>query len=484
MKGALAAIVLALAGAAAAPADDFYVDPVLGSPAGDGSAANPWRTLQEVVEAGLIETRDWESHPYVPGLGFVIVNPGAPVGAGDTIWLRTGYHGELFLRGAYNAAPITIAAEPGHAPRLSSVLLQATQNWIVRGLSVSPAHAAPPLGPGTIVEVESHDWWGPSWDDTIEDCEIFTVADASAWGADEWVNDASSGVGVGGDRITIRDNRIRNVRFGIGVGGADARVAWNLVDGFSADGLRGLGDGDVFEYNRVQNAYVGGALDGNHDDGFQSWSVGPGGVGTGEVRGVVLRGNVIINHLDPGHPLRSTLQGIGCFDGLFVDWVVEDNVVITDHWHGISLYGARDSRIVNNTVIDLNGTNPGPPWIMVNDHDDGTPSQNVVVRNNLATDYSLTGIAIVADHNLEVQDPAALFVAPPFDVHLVPGTPAVDAGSPLLAPPWDAERVPRPQGPAPDLGALERCPACLFTDGFERGDASSWSLASPGPHRP
>jgi len=130
--------VLALAGAAAAPADDFYVDPVLGSPAGDGSAANPWRTLQEVVEAGLIETRDWESHPYVPGLGFVIVNPGAPVGAGDTIWLRTGYHGELFLRGAYNAAPITIAAEPGHAPRLSSVLLQATQNWIVRGLSVSP----------------------------------------------------------------------------------------------------------------------------------------------------------------------------------------------------------------------------------------------------------------------------------------------------------------------------------------------------------
>jgi hypothetical protein len=477
MKLALAAVVLALASPALASAGDFYVDPVNGSPAGDGSPGNPWRTLQEVVEADLIETRDWETHPYVPGLGFVVVNAGAPVRAGDTLWLRTGYHGELFLRGAYNAAPITLAAEPGHAPRLSSLRLQATQNWIVRGVSVSPSHAAPPLGPGTIVEVESHDWFGPSWDDTIEDCEIFTVADASGWSADDWVDAASSGVGVGGDRITIRDNRIRNVRFGISVGGAEARVAYNLVDGFSADGLRGLGNGDVFEYNRVQNAYVDDPPDGNHDDGFQSWSVGPGGVGTGEVRDVVLRGNVIVNHLDPGHPLRATLQGIGCFDGMFVNWLVEDNVVITDHWHGISLYGAIDSRIVNNTVIDLNETTPGPPWIMVNDHDDGTPSRNVVVRNNLATDYSLTGIGIVADHNLEVEDPAAYFVAPPFDVHLLTGAPAVDAGSPLLAPAWDADRVPRPQGAAHDLGSYERCPACIFTDGFERGDDDAWSAS-------
>ena len=68
--------------------------------------------------------------------------------------------------------------------------------------------------------------------------------------------------------------------------------------------------------------------------------MGPGGVGTGEVRDVVLRGNVIINNLNPDHPLHATLQGIGCFDGLFVNWVVENNVVITDHWHGISLYGA------------------------------------------------------------------------------------------------------------------------------------------------
>ena len=463
--------------AAPALAADFYVDPVIGSPTGDGSAALPWRTLQEVVDGGLIETRHWESLPYQPGLDLVVVNPGAPVRAGDTIWLRSGYHGELFVRGAYNAAPITLAAAPGHVPQLSRVQLSAAQNWIVRGVAISPSFAPGPLSQGTIVFVENHGWHGPSWDVEIADCDVFTVADASAWGESEWVSVASSAFRIDGDRVTVRGNRIRNVRFGISVSGADARIVFNVVDGFSADGLRGLGDGGWFEYNVVKNALVGAPADGNHDDGFQSWSVGPGGVGTGEVRDVVLRGNVILNNENPAHPLHATLQGIGCFDGLFVDWVVENNVVVTDHWHGISLYGAIGGRIVNNTVLDLNGVSPGPPWIMLNSSN-GTPSQNVLVRNNLATDYALAGTGIVADHNLEITDAATLFVAPPFDVHLRAGSPAIDAGSATSAPPLDAARIPRPQGVGFDLGAFERCPGCLFRDDFERGDTRDWSASS------
>ena len=38
--------------------------------------------------------------------------------------------------------------------------------------------------------------------------------------------------------------------------------------------------------------------------------------------------------------------------GQDVDWVVENNVVITDHWHGISLYGADNARL------------PAPPLLM------------------------------------------------------------------------------------------------------------------------
>ena len=151
----LAASATALsAGAGAAAATDFYVDPVLGSAAGDGSAANPWRTIQQVIEDDLIETRIWASLPYQPGAGFVTVNPGAPVKSGDTLWLRTGDHGAIFLQGAYNAAPITIAAVPGQHARVTRVTLSAVQNWIVRGLDVSPSHADPPLSPGTMIDVD------------------------------------------------------------------------------------------------------------------------------------------------------------------------------------------------------------------------------------------------------------------------------------------------------------------------------------------
>lgn len=472
---------LMLALPTAAGAADFYVDPVLGSPTGDGSAANPWWTIEQVIEGDLIETRHWESLPYEPGLGFVVVNPGAPVKAGDTLWLRTGDHGEIFIRGAYNELPITVAAQPGHLPRLTRVVLSAAQHWVLRGLAVSPSHAVPPLAPTTMIDIENHGYHGPSWDIRIESCELYSVDDASGWTASQWVSAASSGIGVDGDRVTILSNHLRNVRFGISVSGEDARIAFNRIDGFSADGLRGLGHGGVFEYNLVQNSYVGDPPDGNHDDGFQSWSLGPGGVGTGEVRDVVLRGNVIINSTAVGGPppaLRTSLQAIGCFDGMFVNWTVENNVVIADHWHGISLYGAVDSRIVNNTVIDAVTGSPGPPWIMTNSND-GTPSQNVVVRNNLAADYSLAGNGIVADHNLEFTNAAALFVAPPYDLRLLAGSAGENAGSGMLAPGRDVLRVPRPQAGIWDLGAFERCPLCIFLADFERGDATDWDFASP-----
>lgn len=456
------------------PAADFYVDPVLGSDGGDGSLASPWRTIERVIASGKIETRDWATHPYVPGLPFVTVHPGAPVKAGDTLWLASGDHGEIDLAGAYNALPIVIAALPGETPRVTRIALVGTQNWEIRGVAVSPSFAVPPLAPGTMARFESDGWWGPTWDVTLAESELYSVDDASGWSANDWISAASSGIFVDGDRVTIRDNRLRNVRFGISVAGADARILFNTINGFSADGLRGLGDGDHFEYNVVRNAKVDGPLDGNHDDGFQSWSVGPGGVGTGEVADVLLRGNVIVNADDSDDPLRSTLQGIGCFDGLFVRWTVENNVVVTDHWHGISFYGMLDSTIVNNTVLDINSVTPGPPWIMVTSSN-GTPSQNVTVRNNLATDYSLDAVNLVSDHNVEIVNPAALFEAPPFDVHLLANPAAVDAGSTLLAPGKDADRIRRPQGAAPDLGAYERCPDCLFADDFERGDLSGWS---------
>ena len=450
---ALAAALLSIA--LPAWAADFYVDPATGTAGGDGSQQNPWHTLEEVVTAGRF---------------------GSVIKAGDTVWLRSGYHGQLSISGGNYATPIVIAAEAGQVPRLRRVVFNNTHGFIVRGLSISPSHAPSPQTGDDMVAIN-----GSSTLITVEDCQVFSVDDASGWTASQWVNEASSGIEVGGDDVVIRNNTVQNVRFGIGVSGERALIEYNRVINFSADGLRGLGNDGVFQYNVVKNSYVGDDADENHDDGFQSWTNGPDGVGTTEVRGVVLRGNLIINSEDPNQPLKGTLQGIGCFDGFFVNWTVENNVVVTNHWHGISFLGMRDSRIVNNTVIDNEDGQPGPPWIMVNPHKDNRPSENVVVRNNLATDFDLKGTNIVDDHNVTLTDLGAYFVDPAkFDLHLLPNAPAIDKGSAELAPALDFDRIPRPQGNGIDQGAYEwHDPSVNPVDGGPPGSGGS-SSASGG----
>lgn len=436
-------------------AADFYVDPVNGSAAGNGSAANPWLTLQQVVTDNLIESRDWDTHPYTAGAVLQAKNPGAPVKAGDTIWLRTGFHGQLVLNGYYNASAITIRAQAGHTPRLNRVSIIGAQNWVLDGLSISPSHATPYVNQ-TIITLRHDGFWGPASDMVVRNCDVFCIDDASAWTAQDWIDNAGTAFDVRSDDTELAGNTVRNIRYGIACSGLNSHVHNNVINGFSGDGIRGLGNYGVYEYNVIKNGLDVG--DGHHDDGFQSWSVGPGGVGTGSVVGIVLRGNTIINHEDRNHAMRTTLQGIGCFDGWFDDWVIENNVVITDHWHGITLMGARNCRIVNNTVIDLYTGTPGPCWIQIAPHKDTTVSQDCVIRNNLVNTLNVPAgqTNIVVDTNITVTNPDLHFVDPAnFDLRLLVTSTAVDAGSSALAPALDRDKITRPQGSAVDVGAYE-----------------------------
>ncbi len=438
----------------AAGATTFYVDPQNGSPAGDGSRSNPWKTLQQVIEDGLIEGKQCQSLPWTADCTMVVKNPGAPIKAGDTIRLLDGYHGEITLQDAYMDEPVTVEAEPGHTPRIKNLRCLGAGNWIFRGLSISPSHVDPYSPVSTLVMLENHNFRGPCRQVTVENCTIYSVWDTSGWSADDWNQLACSGIQVQGPDCQVINNYLRNVDFGISVSGPRARVVGNTVENFSGDGLRGIGDFGLFERNLVMNCYD---VNANHDDGFQSWSTGPGGVGTGEVHGVVLRANTIINYTDPNQPHRGTLQGIGCFDGFYVDWVVENNVIITDHWHGITFLGARNVRVVNNTVVDINEVKPGPTWIRIGPHKDGTPSEGCLVRNNITMSLQVDN-TVTEDHNLVIDfDWARSYFVDyaGYDLHLTADSPAIDAGSSLEAPPEDHDGVPRPQGAAVDMGAYE-----------------------------
>lgn len=437
----------------AAHAAEFWVDPVHGKPDNDGSSSAPWRSLQEVLDMGLVATQAWESLPYQQGAKLVTKNTGAPVKGGDTIYLRSGYHGALWVLGFYNTTTITVAAEEGHEPRFEGVLVRASSHWRFRGLHVSPEHV-PKDERATLFDIDSHGWHGPVHDIVLERSRLQSVEDSSKWSASDWVTLAFHGIDADGRNVMIRNNVVKNVYHGIHMEAESSLVEGNLVENFAGDGMRGLGDHTVFQYNTVKNCYH---VNDEHNDGFQSWSQGSDGVGTGEVIGVVLRGNTFINYEDPKQPHRATMQGIGCFGGMYIDWVVENNVIITDHWHGITFAGLRDSRIVNNTVLDPNQERPGPPWIAVDSHMNGTPSAGVVVRNNLATAIDIKpGRDVIADHNLIIKNPGKLFVdAPAHDLRLRKTARAVDTGSSDLAPDIDHDKASRPWGDGYDIGAYE-----------------------------
>jgi len=123
------------------------------------------------------------------------------------------------------------------------------------------------------------------------------------------------------------------------------------------------------------------------------------------VTGVTIRGNMIINYVDPDQPFRGTVQGIGCFDGMFEDWLIEHNVIVVDTWHGITLRGAVNCTIRNNTICDRNSSRPGPPWIRLDHHKNGTPSRDNVVTCNLSTRYDVSSSEADMSDNLTIRDP-------------------------------------------------------------------------------
>ncbi|MCB0664933.1 MAG: right-handed parallel beta-helix repeat-containing protein [Saprospiraceae bacterium] len=428
-----------------ATAGVFFVDPVHGSMSNDGSAASPWKTLEEVFENNLIETQSYSPLPYSENSILVPKNAGAPVKSGDTLMLRDGYHGTIFYRGIYNNDYITIMNQSGHEPMLGNIFISAGSRFIFDGLTITP-EAAPSFFYSQLFRLESHGYHGPSREVIVRNCQLRGISDASGWGLKEW-NSVGSCIKIDGNASTVENCHCLNIDEGINISADSCIVSGNSIVNFAGDGMRGQGSYLLFEYNLVKNCYD---IDDNHDDGFQAFT-SPGY----PLVGNVLRGNVILNWEDPDQPFRGTLQGIGCFDGPYVDWIIENNIVAVNHYHGISLYGAENCRIINNSVIDLDSVNgPNGTWIMVNDHKNGTPSSGCVIQNNLSFGFSY-GQETDFLNNLLIAGYQNFVNASAVDFHLKPGSDAIDMGYNQGAPPIDIERNPRPVGGVVDVGAYE-----------------------------
>lgn len=417
--------VLALLFVSVASATSYYVDPATGSMTNPGTSASPWSTLEAVFTANKT---------------FV---------AGDVIYLRDGYHGNPTVKGNPTAT-VTITAQSGHAPGVRSLTFSNASRWLVSSLKISPETSGTPAKIMLVTINNSCQLI------TLEDCDLYSESSIAGWTEADWLARSGSAITTFAPTTTIRDNRISNINYGIIVNqeATGSLVSRNTITNFAFDGIRGLSDNSVYEYNLVQNSF---AIDDNHDDGFQSWSGGRNGVpvGGGTVSNVVLRGNTFISYTDPAQPFKGRMQGIGCFDGFFNNWTVENNLIVTDQYEGLSFYGATNCVLTNNTVMK-NPINAFTmtPWLRVAPHKNGTASSGNTVRNNLLWSMSNQGTVGTVDTNLISTSPTAHFVNyAAFDFDLLSTSTAHDTGSATLAPVLDHNEMARDA--VPDIGAFE-----------------------------
>jgi parallel beta-helix repeat protein len=213
----------------------------------------------------------------------------------------------------------------------------------------------------------------------------------------------------------------------------------------------------LFENNLVTGCYLSSAANGNHDDLFQSTSrSATGTVGGGTVYRVTLRGNRFICYSDPANPLQQSSQGISGFDGMYEDWVIENNLVVSNHANGIVLNGAINCRIVNNTVARFPNVSGGAdPYIQIHPHKNGTPASGNIIRNNFAPGTIKYGSGGgVLDYNIKSSSYTTYFANyAGLDFTLKSTSPAIGAGSTSSAPTIDI--LGRTRSVAYDIGAYE-----------------------------
>jgi len=419
--------------APAVKATTYHVNPATGSMSNPGTASQPWSTLEAVFSANKT------------------------FAAGDEILLYSGYHGAPTVKGN-NGAMVKIGPAAGATPKLKNLAVKSGAFWDISGLDICPEHqaAGTTFTSAALVELDSS-----ASNISMHDCLIRGALSTSGWSDNDWKSRVGRGVRTGSPNTLLENNRIEVASHALNVRrtGSFTTFRGNTIKGFACDGIQSLADDCLFEGNTVTDGYV---FDNNHnhDDFFQSWSVGADGYTSGEgtVARVTVRGNLFISRTDRNQPYPTEPQGIGLFDGYYQDWVIENNVIATNAGHGIAIYGAINCKVVNNTVIEnpFNAPSTTRPWIKIAAHKTRTtPSTGNLVRNNItAKPVDPVSGSSTVDYNLTTTSYATYFTDfADFDFTLKATSPAKDAGTSADAPSTDFTGTVRS---APyDLGAYE-----------------------------
>lgn len=446
----------------------------------DGSQARPWKTLAEVLneKRGLVATQAYPGNYQNSDRRLQDQNPSAPIKAGDKIYLMSGNHGNVQISAAVNKEFISVEAAPGQAPVLGSLRIESSSKWKFAGLKIQGAAESDKNSRG-LITFGRVQWRGPTDNIILTDSSVSTVDDASGWSDPDWVNKPfETSLISGATCVTISRNKFYNLRNAIYIDGNQTLVESNRIDNFGNDAIDIVASNLVIRNNTIANGR-NSKSETLHADGIQGWTLK--GLTN---RNVIIDGNTIIK---TGNAKISYMQGITIFDGEWDDLTISNNVVVTNHWHGISVYGATNARILNNTVMAFDPVNH-PTWITLQKRKDGKPPQNVTIRNNITTELGyVAGPSIKVDHNIAAskisavpESGTATYWSKPgsyedrnvvdpniygsmvkvdnvkgvYDFRLKRGSPAIGTGNSNLAPATDI--LGKRRAPPVDIGAYAR----------------------------
>ena len=430
----LAGGLFCLAATCPVEAATYYCDPVDGNTVtGDGNSGNPWGTLQSVNIAGKFN--------------------GVIIKSGDTVKLRTGFHGRFVISSKDNTDYITIEADDGAVADVNYVQIKYSDYWCIRGLRISPEFdgpiTEPPTSPRMVRIVSGNNYI------TVEDCNIFTVTDTSLWEPNDWDDLSCQGIDAGNGILTggiIRNNLIRNVSRGMtSFGCNNFLIENNTIDGFSVDGIVTDGTGQIIQDNRIINVY------GDNNPDTHSDAIHVSG------NNIIIRRNYICARTDPNRTSGGGLQGIylnGANNPL-TNSTIENNVVMVNNgvWGIVIGAYSHDTKILNNTVLRPYNTGNWP------DINLNTGVYNIIVRNNIADNFPANDPSrnLVVDHNFDISNynPLVEFVDYVHgNVHLAADSNFIDKGLAVdvNAPTDDLDGLSRPQGTYFDIGAYEYIP--------------------------
>ncbi|PIP73603.1 MAG: hypothetical protein COW88_01380 [Candidatus Lloydbacteria bacterium CG22_combo_CG10-13_8_21_14_all_47_15] len=277
----------------------------------------------------------------------------------------------------------------------------------------------------------------------------------------------------GAINVQILYNNIYVVKGGVRTSWQPVLVRGNTLTRFSGDGMNITGSNATVEYNTIQDILE---VSGTHNDSIQIDANFAGmcdpnpndDQNISHFTNMVFRGNQIYAQRDPTNPFPGIGHGITTFGGVSIhDSLFENNIIQVPHQWGITITGAKNVIVRNNTTYGCHpdaGTSPG----VVIDYDPNVtcPQTGNEAYNNIAAITRAYGGTTGSNISINpCSDPLQrdYFIdAPNYNFHLNPtGNPptrAIDGGNNSHASSIDYEKDARPYNGTVDIGADEYRP--------------------------